>query len=51
MLFRSINLNGYRDGEGAWHWFGEAVESDVQQRAEDALKSYRIIQYAQLFGE
>ena len=47
----AINLNGYRDGEGAWHWFGEAVEGDVQQRAEDALKSYRIIQHAQLFGE
>ena len=47
----AINLNGYRDGDGIWHWFGETPENDVQQRAEDALKSYRIIQHAQLFGE
>lgn len=32
----AVNLNGYRDAEGAWHWFGETVETDAQQRAEDA---------------
>lgn len=29
---------------------GEAVETDAQQKAEDALKSYAIVQYDQLFG-
>ena len=46
----AVNLNGYRDAEGTWHWFGEAVETDAQQKAEDALKSYAIVQYDQLFG-
>ena len=46
----AVNLNGYRDAEGAWHWFGEAVESGAQKTAEDALKSYAILQYNQLFG-
>ena len=46
-----MNLNGYRDAEGAWHWFGETVETDAQQRAEDALKSYAIVQYDQLFKD
>ncbi|MFR5090630.1 MAG: LTA synthase family protein [Adlercreutzia equolifaciens] len=41
----AVNLNGYRDAEGTWHWFGEAVETDAQQKAEDALKSYAIVQY------
>lgn len=47
----AVNLNGYRDAEGAWHWFGETVETDAQQRAEDALKSYAIVQYDQLFKD
>lgn len=47
----AVNLNGYRDAEGTWHWFGEAVETDAQKTAEDALKSYAIVQYDQLFGE
>lgn len=46
----AVNLNGYRDAEGAWHWFGEAVETDAQKAADDALKSYGIVQYDQLFG-
>ena len=46
-----MNLNGYRDAEGTWHWFGEAMETDAQKTAEDALKSYAIVQYDQLFGE
>ncbi|WP_181815578.1 hypothetical protein [Adlercreutzia equolifaciens] len=33
------------------HWFGETVETDAQQRAEDALKSYAIVQYDQLFKD
>ena len=44
-------LNGYRDAEGTWHWFGETVETDAQQKAEDALKSYAIVQYDQLFKD
>ena len=47
----AVNLNGYRDAEGTWHWFGEAVETDAQQKAEDALKSYAIVQYDQLFKD
>ena len=47
---RDCTLPGYRDAEGTWHWFGEAVETDAQQKAEDALKSYAIVQYDQLFG-
>ena len=47
----AVNLNGYRDAEGAWHWFGETVETDAQQKAEDALKSYAIVQYDQLFKD
>ena len=47
----AVNLNGYRDAEGTWHWFGEAVETDAQQTAEDALKSYAIVQYDQLFKD
>lgn len=47
----AVNLNGYRDAEGTWHWFGETVETDAQQKAEDALKSYAIVQYDQLFKD
>ena len=47
----AVNLNGYRDAEGTWHWFGEAVETDAQKTAEDALKSYAIVQYDQLFKD
>lgn len=46
-----MNLNGYRDAEGTWHWFGETVETDAQRKAEDALKSYAIVQYDQLFKD
>lgn len=47
----AVNLNGYRDAGGTWHWFGETVETDAQQKAEDALKSYAIVQYDQLFKD
>ena len=47
----AVNLNGYRDAEGTWHWFGETVETDAQRKAEDALKSYAIVQYDQLFKD
>lgn len=47
----AVNLNGYRDAEGEWHWFGEAVETDAQEKAADALEDYRIVQYDQLFGD
>lgn len=46
----AVNLNGYRDAEGGWHWFGEDVEGDAQRAAEEALRSYAIVQYDQLFG-
>ncbi len=58
----AVNLNGYRDAEGAWHWFddeteaaaraaaGDAAESDAQQAAKEALSAFALIQYDQLFG-
>lgn len=46
-----VNLNGYRDAEGGWHWFGEDAEGAAQAQAEEALKSYGIVQYDQLFGD
>ncbi len=47
----AVNLNGYQDAEGAWHWFGEEVDSEAQQRAEEALKTYGIVQYDNLFNK
>ncbi|WP_282190641.1 LTA synthase family protein [Adlercreutzia caecimuris] len=47
----AVNLNGYRDAEGAWHWFGEDVKTAAQQTADEALRDYKIIQYDQLFGK
>ncbi|MEC4183210.1 LTA synthase family protein [Adlercreutzia sp. R21] len=47
----AMNLNGYCDAEGMWHWFGEDVTSDAQQQAETAREGYAIVQYDQLFGK
>lgn len=46
----AVNLNGYCDSDGLWHWFGEAIESDAQKRAEAALESYELVQYDNLFA-
>lgn len=45
-----VNLNGYRDSEGQWHWFGETPKTKSQTLADDALDEYRIVQYDMLFN-
>lgn len=45
-----VNLNGYQDSEGLWHWFGETPLTKSQTMADDALDDYRIVQYDLLFG-
>lgn len=47
----AVNLNGYRDAEGLWHWFGEETASEAQEKAREALNSYRIVQYDNLFNQ
>lgn len=47
----AINLNGYLTADGTWRWYGEEPQTDADRTATDALKSYRIEQYDQLFGE
>ncbi len=47
----AVNLNGYRDAEGLWHWFGEETASEAQEKAQEALNSYRIVQYDNLFNQ
>ena len=45
----AVNLNGYRDADGVWHWFGEALTTDSQRAADEALDDYAIVQYDNLF--
>lgn len=45
----AVNLNGYRDVDGVWHWFGEALTTDSQRAADEALDDYAIVQYDNLF--
>lgn len=40
----AINLNGYEDAAGTWHWNGESGASD------DALAELAIVQHENLFG-
>lgn len=41
----AINLNGFLTADGTWHWFGEQTDAD------DALSSYAIVQYDNLFNK
>lgn len=45
----AVNLNGYQDATGAWHWFEEDVTTPEQEAAEEALDDYAIVQYDDLF--
>ena len=45
----AVNLNGYRDADGVWHWFGEALTTESQAAADEALDDYAIVQYDDLF--
>lgn len=44
-----VNLNGYQDSEGEWHWFGETPKTRSQTLADDALGEYQLVQYDLLF--
>ena len=46
----ALNLNGFMDATGAWHAFDEDAEDGAVQKALEALRAYRIVQYANLFG-
>lgn len=46
-----VNLNGYQDRDGIWHWFGETPTTKSQAIAEEALDEYGIVQYEVLFNE
>ena len=46
-----VNLNGYQDSEGRWHWFGETSKTKAQSIADQALDEYGIIQYDLLFNK
>lgn len=39
----AVNLNGYRDAQGAWYWIGQ------DGPARDAYDAYEVLQYADLF--
>lgn len=39
----AINLNGYQDAQGEWHWHGDAAESS------DAYRQLSMVEHANLF--
>ena len=39
----AINLNGYQDAQGAWHWHGESSASS------DAYRQLSVVGHANLF--
>lgn len=43
----AVNLNGYLDASGAWHWMGDSA--DAGSAAADALYDLSVLQYADLF--
>ncbi|MEE0705230.1 MAG: LTA synthase family protein, partial [Adlercreutzia sp.] len=45
----AVNLNGYQDATGTWHWFEEEIATPEQEAAQEALDDYAIVQYDDLF--
>ncbi|MCI9261826.1 LTA synthase family protein [uncultured Adlercreutzia sp.] len=45
----AVNLNGYQDATGTWHWFEEEIATPEQAAAQEALDDYAIVQYDDLF--
>lgn len=45
-----VNVNGYLDAEGSWHWQSERYGEGEADRASEALARLAIVQHELLFG-